>query len=179
MKKIILIVALIATGFAQKTFAQDTTKQSLQMVIADYLKIKNALAKDNADSVSVYAKTFSTELESIAKEKLSADKQEIWDQYYESLIKNAKEMESSTDLENQREHFADLSLNFYKMAKEMEMNTIDLYYQYCPMVEAYWISEKSKISNPYMGKKMPTCGSTKETLKAEISKQLSSNSFSR
>jgi hypothetical protein len=167
MKKIILIVALIATGLMQKTFAQDSTAQYLQKVITDYLNAKNALTKDNADSVSAYAKILSADLQSMPMEKLSADKHEIWDHYYEALINDAKEIASNADLKHQREHFADLSSTFYKMAKAMEMNTIDLYYQYCPMADAYWISEKSKISNPYMGKKMPTCGSTKETLKTK------------
>ncbi len=166
MKKIILIAALIVIGFVQNTFAQDSTAQYLQKVITDYLNAKNALTKDNADSVSVYAKILSADLQSMPMEKFSADKHEIWDQYYEALINDAKEIGGNADLKHQREHFADLSSTFYKMAKAIEMNIIDLYYQYCPMADAYWISEKSKISNPYMGKKMPTCGSTKETLKA-------------
>jgi len=167
MKTIILIVALIATGFVQKTFAQDSTAQYLQKVITDYLNVKNALTKDNADSVSAYAKALSANLQIIPMEKFSADKHEIWDQYYEALINDAKEIGSNAELKHQREHFADLSSTFYKMAKAMEMNTVDLYYQYCRMADAYWISEKSKIVNPYMGKKMPSCGSTKETLKAK------------
>ena len=167
MKKIILIVVLIATGFVQNSFAQDSTAQYLQKVITDYLNAKNALTKDNSDSASAYTKILSADLQSMPMQKLSADKHEIWDQYYEALINDAKEIASNADLKHQREHFADLSSTFYKMAKAMEMHTIDLYYQYCPMADAYWISEKSKISNPYMGKKMPTCGSTKETLETK------------
>lgn len=166
MKTIILVVALIATVFMQTTLAQDTTKQSLQMVITDYLNLKNALTKDNSDSVSVYAKILSEDLQKMPMKKLSADKHEIWDQYYKALMDDAKEIGTNANLKHQREHFTDLSSTFYKMVKAMDMNTVDLYYQYCPMADAYWISEKSKISNPYMGKKMSTCGSTKETLKA-------------
>ncbi|CAN5541604.1 hypothetical protein BH11BAC1_BH11BAC1_09490 [soil metagenome] len=44
-----------------------------------------------------------------------------------------------------------------------------VYYQFCPMANnvkgAYWISEKSAISNPYIGKKMPACGNTRDTIK--------------
>jgi hypothetical protein len=166
MKTIMLIVGVIAIGFMQSTFAQDTTKQSLQMVITDYLNLKNALTKDNSDSVGVYAKILSEDLQKMPMEKLSEDKHKIWDQYYEALINDAKEIGSNANLKHQREHFTDLSSTFYKMVKAIDMNTVDLYYQYCPMADAYWVSEKSKISNPYMGKKMPTCGSTKETIKA-------------
>jgi hypothetical protein len=33
------------------------------------------------------------------------------------------------------------------------------------MAKKSWISESSTIKNPYFGKKMLTCGVTKETLK--------------
>ncbi len=32
----------------------------------------------------------------------------------------------------------------------------------CPMVGSDWVQTTSKISNPYLGKKMPTCGSIKD-----------------
>jgi Cu(I)/Ag(I) efflux system membrane fusion protein len=56
----------------------------------------------------------------------------------------------------------------YKLIKVLHLNTVEMYYQYCPMAEegkgAYWLSEQPQIKNPYMGKKMLTCGSTKETI---------------
>ena len=34
----------------------------------------------------------------------------------------------------------------------------------CPMAKADWLQTDSKqVSNPYMGKKMPTCGSLKKS----------------
>ena len=30
---------------------------------------------------------------------------------------------------------------------------------------AFWISESKEIKNPYLGKKMPTCGEVKEEIK--------------
>lgn len=167
MKMLICIFALVAVGLEQVIFAQDSTAQYIQQVITDYLNVKNALTKDKADSVSHYARTLSADLQSIPIEKLSADKHEIWDQYYEALINGAKEIGSNADLKHQRKHFSKLSLTLYQMVRAMEINTFDLYYQYCSMEDTYWVSEKSKISNPYFGKKMPTCGSTKETLKAK------------
>ena len=52
------------------------------------------------------------------------------------------------------------------MLKSLEINDVDLYYDYCPMAKAYWVSEEGNIVNPYLGQAMPTCGSVKDTLKA-------------
>ena len=44
-----------------------------------------------------------------------------------------------------------------------------LYQDFCPMYNnqkgAAWLSETKEIKNPYLGKKMPTCGSVKEEIK--------------
>ena len=43
-----------------------------------------------------------------------------------------------------------------------------LYKDFCPMYSdgkgATWLSETKEIKNPYLGKKMPTCGSMKEEI---------------
>ena len=48
-------------------------------------------------------------------------------------------------------------------------NNKPVYYQNCPMYNdgkgANWLSLENKISNPYLGKSMPTCGKTLETIK--------------
>ena len=54
----------------------------------------------------------------------------------------------------------------YAVMKAFKSNDLVLYQQYCPMAKKIWISESSVIKNPYLGKKMPECGVTKEMLKA-------------
>ncbi|MDQ6756917.1 MAG: DUF3347 domain-containing protein, partial [Bacteroidota bacterium] len=43
------------------------------------------------------------------------------------------------------------------------------YKDFCPMYNnnkgAIWLSEVKDIKNPYLGKKMPTCGNMKEEIK--------------
>lgn len=173
MKNIILIIALIVTGLVQTTLAQDTTKQplpvsqtDLQMVITDYLNIKNALTKDNGDTVRTAANSLSADLKNVPIEIFSADQYKVWLQYFEVLTNDATYIGSMNNIGKQREQFKNLSSNFYRLLKELKINRVDLFYQYCPMADAYWVSEKSKIANPYYGKKMVNCGSTKEILKA-------------
>jgi hypothetical protein len=84
------------------------------------------------------------------------------------LSYDAEHIKGTDKIDHQREHFAKLSVNMYKLIKVLHLNTVEMYYQYCPMAEegkgAYWLSEQPQIKNPYMGKKMLTCGSTKETI---------------
>lgn len=166
MKKIILIIALAAVTLVQTTFAQDTANVPMQKVIGDYLNVKRLLTKDNADSVSAYANILSDDLQKIPMEKFSEDQHKIWMQHYDALEDGAAAIGKSVNLKNQRKQFADFSSHFYKILKSLSFNTVDLFYQYCPMADAYWISDNSKIANPYYGRQMPSCGSTKETLKA-------------
>jgi hypothetical protein len=165
MKKMILIVAMFAGAFMQQTFAQNSATQTLQIVITDYLNLKNALTKDNADTAKAASNSLSADLKKMPMEKLTPDQHKIWMKYNEGLSNGSTLIGSTTDISKQRDQLKNLSSNFYKMLKEMKINTTELYYQYCPMADAYWISEKSTIVNPYFGKKMLSCGSTKETLK--------------
>lgn len=65
------------------------------------------------------------------------------------------------------EHFANLSHNLAEVLKDTKTTTQTLYLQYCPMKKAYWLSESSKIKNPYYNSgMMSSCGNTLATLTA-------------
>jgi len=51
------------------------------------------------------------------------------------------------------------------LAKEYKLSENPVYVQYCPMADSSWLSDESKIANPYYGKSMLTCGNVKSTLK--------------
>ncbi|HZV68945.1 MAG TPA: DUF3347 domain-containing protein [Saprospiraceae bacterium] len=174
MKNILLMVAFVATAFIQKTSGQGVVcnaEQPIQDVITYYLRVKNSLTKDNGDSVRTAAKNLYSIIESVPMEKLGTAEYKVWMQYQKKLSSDAAHMGGTSELEHQREHFMKLSDNFYKMVKALNTNTTDLYYQFCPMANdgkgAYWVSEKQAIANPYFGKRMMTCGSTKETIKGK------------
>ncbi|MEO6167553.1 MAG: DUF3347 domain-containing protein [Chitinophagales bacterium] len=170
MKKYLLMVMILATTAASNIFAQDVSSNPLQPVVTSYIGLKNALAIDRGDSARASAKVLYDAIDKVPMDKLSEDQHKSWMQYNEKLSHDAEHIKSTNELAQQREHFAKLSSNMSKMLKAMNMNDTDLYIQFCPMAEAgkgaYWVSEQSTISNPYMGKRMPACGKTTETLKA-------------
>ena len=164
------MVTIVVTAFSISGHAQSAADNTLKAVITSYLDVKNALTRDNGDSVRTAAKKLFETIEKTDPEKLPVSERKTWTLYKEKLSYDAAHMKGTSEIEHQREHFMKFSDNFYKVLKALNINTSDLYYQYCPMANdgkgAYWISEQEGILNPYFGKKMLKCGSTKETLTA-------------
>lgn len=141
---------------------------NVDSLINDYLALKNAMTNDNGDSARSSAKLLFNDLQDFNTEKFTATQKKLWGQYSKKLSYDAEHIKATSELEHQREHFVSLSHNFFKLLKGLSLNSMTLYYQFCPMADdskgAYWLSETSEIINPYMGKRMPKCGSNKDSL---------------
>ena len=87
-----------------------------------------------------------------------------WMKVYKDLTVDAKNISETQDIKKQRELFKSLSKNTYELIKVSKF-TEPVYYQYCPMQDANWLSKESNIKNPYYGSQMLTCGKTVETIK--------------
>jgi hypothetical protein len=185
MKTLIILIVLIAATFLQnpKSFGTKIhsftsmnpdsvkSKDPLKMVLSAYLSLKNALANDDGKTVQASAKLLLTEIDKVKIDAMTTDQHATWMKYMKKLSFDTEHLSKTDDTEHQREHFVTLSKNIFAVEKVFNTNAVTLYYQFCPMANdgkgASWVSEKEKISNPYMGKKMPTCGSTKETIKVK------------
>ncbi len=103
------------------------------------------------------------------KSSLSAAQAKAYNAVADDLKENAEHInENSGKIDHQREHFEMLSQDMYDLVKSFD-KTQTLYKDFCPMANdkkgAFWISETKEIKNPYLGKKMPTCGEVKEEIK--------------
>ena len=165
MRKILLSAVLIAVAFGQSVFAQTDGSPVFKNVIASYLELKNALTNDDGDSAAVSAGRLFTALGEMPADSL-ASRHAAGAKYHEKLSHEALQIKNADDIDAQREHFKKLSVDMYAMLKSLEIKNVDLYYDYCPMAKAYWVSEKENIVNPYLGQSMPTCGSVKDTIRA-------------
>jgi hypothetical protein len=160
----IVLTALTAISTVQ-TKAADL-KTSINAIVKSYLDIKNALAADNAKAANDAAKSFTIALKDIQPDQMDASQKASWNKYAEKLRYDGDHISESAELAHQREHFGSLSANLYAVLKTFKDNESPLYQQYCPMAKKTWLSEISEIKNPYLGKQMPGCGVTWETLKA-------------
>lgn len=152
-----------ATGTEMKS-----TGTLISEMTAAYLQIKNGLVDDNGNDAAAAGKAFGDALAKVDKSSMSAEQKKT----FEDIADDAKEMAEhiSTNagkIEHQREHFDMLSKDMQDLVKTFGAGQT-LYQDFCPMYNngkgAIWLSEVKLIRNPYLGKKMPTCGSVKETI---------------
>ncbi len=162
----VLMVCVMVSGTAQskKTEAKFSTEQ----IVANYLALKNALAKDDSNGAAkagnaLYATFKSVNVKSINPKSKAA---------YLDIADDAKEHaehigSNGGNIEHQREHFALLSKDINDLIKTFGASKT-LYQDSCPMYDAgkgaIWISETKEIKHPYYGSKMLTCGSMKKQL---------------
>ena len=150
-----------ATSVTQTTF-------STSEIISGYLKLKNALTKDDTKGAAnagkaLYA-TFNKVNTNAIDPKLKTE--------YIDISDDAKEQaehigDNGGKIDHQREHFTMLSKDVNDLIKIFGAKQ-KLYQDFCPMYNegkgAIWISESKEIKNPYYGSKMLTCGSMKKQL---------------
>lgn len=154
---------------AESTAAPVThTQFSIDEIINNYLKVKNALTKDDTQNAGnagkvLYA-TFNAINPSALEAKLKKEYLDIADdakEHAEHIGNNAGK------IDHQREHFAMLSEDINALIKAFGTKQ-KLFQDFCPMYDngkgAIWISETKDIKNPYYGNKMMGCGTVKKEL---------------
>ncbi|WP_316822991.1 DUF3347 domain-containing protein [Pedobacter gandavensis] len=162
MKKILFVVALVATLWIKPGFAQNSQTKAL---LTSYYDIKNALVNSDAGLASSKATKFAEVLNSMDRRLLSQEEMKAFMGFQDKLGFDAKQISETKDLSLQREQFANFSANLFKLARVVKLSEEPVYYDYCPMKKSYWLSDNAAIKNPYFGKQMLTCGTVKETLK--------------
>lgn len=147
MKKNLLILAI--SLFGHVALAQNT-----ETLLGKYYSVKNALVssdeKKATESIQAFQKVIKAESAFKLKDNLNLE-----------VDKLAK----AGNLEKQRTAFNDVSTIMWQLVKNSDKIKQPVYYQYCPMKKAYWLSNETAIKNPYYGSAMLTCGKVAETKK--------------
>jgi len=164
VKSLAVIILFIAANTVKAAPAD--LHSAINNVYKSYLGIKNALATDNSKVANDEARKFTAALKDVPVSAMDAKQKAAWTKYAEKLRYDGDHISESTAIDHQREHFGSLSSNMYELVKAFQTNDMVLYKQYCPMEKKSWLSESSAIKNPYFGKKMLDCGTTKETIQA-------------
>ena len=134
---------LAAAMLAAPAFARQANNEEAACLKA-YHQVHDALAKDDLAAATKSASDLA--------EKATAAK-------CPSTPRHAAELAKSDSLEKAREHFKAISEECIKMMAGVDGQHVFT----CPMAKADWLqTDSKKVSNPYMGKKMPTCGELKK-----------------
>ncbi len=184
MKKIVLVIALLLTGFGvywfllreKKTGPADEktgpmiAKQhsaafniGIDSLMTAYFSIKDAFV--NADSNT--AKSACSKLILLADSSRLIELKTDSIAIYESALMllrdvkaNAESLLNQTELTEMRQDFRMIGESIYPLLKTIHYEGNTLYWQNCPMAfgdnkEANWISSTKEIVNPYLGKNHP------------------------
>ncbi|GMN08075.1 MAG: hypothetical protein CMO82_00830 [Winogradskyella sp.] len=146
MKKLIVAITVMMFGFS--AFAQNTGN-----LLNNYISVKNALVSSDSKAANTAISALN---EAVKSEDNFAQKAEL-QKATEKLSK------AGNNIEKQRAAFNDVSTIMWKLVKPSDKVNQPVYYQYCPMKKAYWLSKEKDIKNPYYGSSMLTCGKVAET----------------
>lgn len=153
-----------------KTTAINTVVFPAKEIITGYLQLKNALTKDNGKDAAIAGNSIVATLNKVDKTALATSQQKAYADLQDDLKENAEHIGANANkIAHQREHFVMLSKDIADLIKVFGNSGQTLYKDFCPMANdgkgAIWISETKEIKNPYLGSKMPDCGTVKETIK--------------
>ncbi len=145
MKNNLLILAFSLIGHT--AFAQNTST-----LLSKYYSVKNALVNSDIKAASEAI----TDFQKTIKSESSFKQQDDLNMAVDKLAK-------SSSVEKQRAVFNDVSTTMWQIVKSTDQVSQPVYYQYCPMKKAYWLSNETSIKNPYFGSSMLNCGKVAET----------------
>ncbi len=145
-----------------------TAGASVNLLVSEYLQLKNALASDDGSTAASAAKKIVDAVEATDTTAFTTEEKRIYEDVREDMKEHADHISTNAGkLDHQREHFDMLSQGMYDMVKVFKPAQT-LYQTHCPMYNdnkgASWLSETKEIKNPYYGKKMLKCGTVKEEL---------------
>lgn len=135
---------------------------STDAIVADYLAVKNALAKDDSAQAVSLGKKLSSTIAATDASKIDVKLKDKYTAFATNASKQSATITASTGkIDAQRTAFATLSKEVTDLIATFGTNK-KLYQDYCPMYNegksGYWISEMKEIKNPYYGAEMLECG---------------------
>jgi len=145
------------------TTAEKQEISPLTGVYESYFGIKDALVKSDGASASEKAKNLLNAINEVRMDDLSMEANTVWMKTLEPLKNATKAIADTKDVEKQRSHLNALSKEVHSLINVSNF-TQPVYYQYCPMKDANWLSKEETVKNPYFGSQMLSCGKTVETI---------------
>lgn len=140
----------------------------LESLIRSYVLLKNELVVSDAKKASAEANRTLKSADNINMKLLKGEAHEYWMKQLKLIKRELSLIAESKKLKSQRSAFDRLSRSMITSANAFGVSKKRFYVQYCPMSiggkGSYWISEESKILNPYFGDAMLNCGSITDTI---------------
>ncbi|WP_223682388.1 DUF3347 domain-containing protein [Flavobacterium hibisci] len=148
---------------SHKVHNQAAQAGPFQTIYDAYFALNDAFIQSDTEAVASKAKGFVDAVSAVKMESLSEQEHIIWMKVNSVLTEQSGAIATAKGIDKQRESFKGLSKNLYELLKTAK-GAAPVYYQYCPMADANWLSRENTIKNPYYGVQMLSCGKTVETI---------------
>ena len=135
---------------ADATASPPPAPSSATAVLASYERVRAALAADDMEAAPSAAR----DLESSARAEATSSKQ------FAAIADGASRLAAAPDIKTARAAFGEVSQHLVALlAADKSLATGQNVFE-CPMVKGYnkWVQPTKNLENPYMGKRMLTCG---------------------
>ena len=143
-------------------------QNQLKAVFNDYIKLKDALVKDDSNNVMAESEKLLDNVSKVDMKLLTDNETHVnWTRLEKEIKASATSISNTSDIKEQRDHFKHLSSDLINAVQLFGVNET-VFVEFCPMADndngAYWLSKEEKILNPYFGDAMLSCGSVKQTI---------------
>lgn len=135
-----------------------------QNLLNGYYGIKNELVAGDAAKTAARAVDFVDALLKAGTAVPNNQELRSFQRLQSGISSAAKSIIGAKDISKQREFFSALSNSMLELSKSVKLTSKTIYVDYCPMKQAYWLSEFQPIKNPYYGNSMLSCGSIKNSI---------------
>jgi len=156
----------------------DSFNAAFHKLMDQYYTMKDAFVEWDTVKVNQSAKSLQQISDSLPVNDLKADSSVIQtaQSYIASISSEITGLIGENSIEQKRRAFNMLTNDMYDLVRVVKYDQEILYHIKCPMafndsVEAYWLSNTSKIINPYLGRKHPSykdkmlgCGEVTDSL---------------
>jgi hypothetical protein len=145
--------------------------RSVNVILDNYLSLKDALVGDNSAKAANSAKTLLDAFEKLDITTQSDSQQKELGEIIEDASEQAEHIsENNGNIDHQREHFEILSTDLKDLIV-ITGSDRNLYQTFCPMYNnnegGMWLSDSRVVMNPFYGSKMMKCGSVQQEITIE------------
>jgi hypothetical protein len=160
----------IPQGPLAKSANSAAFNQSFGQLLTDYYTLKDNFIEEKPEEIGESAKKLMVSADSLKLDELKADSNIVNTAriYSQGISSEIKGLLGEKDLEAKRKSFQMVSDQLYDLVRTVRYDQAIVYHDYCPMAfndqGANWLSNTPQIRNPYIPKKMMTCGEVKDSI---------------
>lgn len=154
-----------------KSANSDVFNRSFGQLMNDYYELKDGfVAEKDTTSLNHLAAALMIDADSLPLPELKADSNLVStaQTYVAGISSELKGLTGEKDMAGKRKSFQMVSDQLYDLIRTVQYDQAVIYHDYCPMAfsdqGANWLSNIPEIKNPYIPKKMITCGEVKDSI---------------